>query len=178
MAPFVKIGSSVIFDFDFTFPNYETLEQMAYNDSARISSNSWGAAVGGAYNTDSQRYDALVRDADNQTSGNQEYTILFTTGNSGPGGNTCGSPGTAKNVISVGAAENVHPFGGADGCGVADSGADSANDMIAFSSRGPCDDGRKKPEIVGPGTHDSGGVFQASLANPPGSGNGAAAGLF
>ena len=178
MAPFVKIGSSVIFDFDFTFPNYETLERMAYNDSARISSNSWGAAVGGAYNTDSQRYDALVRDADNQTSGNQEYTILFTTGNSGPGGNTCGSPGTAKNVISVGAAENVHPFGGADGCGVADSGADSANDMIAFSSRGPCDDGRKKPEIVGPGTHDTGGVFQASLANPPGSGNGAASGCF
>jgi subtilisin family serine protease len=178
MAPFVKIGSSVIFDFDFTFPNYETLERMAYNDSARISSNSWGAAVGGAYNTDSQRYDALVRDADNQTSGNQEYTILFTTGNSGPGGNTCGSPGTAKNVISVGAAENVHPFGGPDGCGVGDSGADSANDMIAFSSRGPCDDGRKKPEIVGPGTHDSGGVFQASLANPPGSGNGAAGACF
>ena len=178
MAPFVKIGSSVIFDFDFTFPSYETLERMAYNDSARISSNSWGAAVGGAYNTDSQRYDALVRDADNQTSGNQEYTILFTTGNSGPGGTTCGSPGTAKNVISVGAAENVHPFGGADGCGIADSGADSANDIIFFSSRGPCLDGRKKPEIVGPGTHDTGGVFQASLANPPGSGNGAAAGCF
>ncbi len=76
MAPFVKIGSSVIFDFDFTFPNYETLERMAYNDSARISSNSWGAAVGGAYNTDSQRYDALVRDADNQTSGNQEVHNL------------------------------------------------------------------------------------------------------
>ena len=41
-----------------------------------------------------------------------------------------------------------------------------------------CMDGRKKPEIVGPGTHDTGGVFQASLANPPGSGNGAAAGLL
>jgi subtilisin family serine protease len=179
MAPFVKIGSSVIFDPDtFTFPSYENLESMAYNDSARISSNSWGAAVGGAYNSDSQRYDALVRDAQNGTSGNQEYTIVFTSGNSGPGGNTCGSPGTAKNVITVGAAENVQPFGGADGCGVGDSGADSANDMIAFSSRGPCDDGRKKPEIVGPGTHDSGGVFQASLVNPPGSGNGAAGGCF
>jgi subtilisin family serine protease len=179
MAPFVKIGSSVIFDPNtFTFPSYETLERMAYNDSARFSSNSWGAAVGGAYNSDSQRYDALVRDADNQAAGNQEYTIMFTSGNSGPGGNTCGSPGTAKNVITVGAAENVQPFGGADGCGIGDSGADSANDMISFSSRGPCDDGRKKPEIVGPGTHDSGGVFQASLVNPPGSGNGAAGGCF
>ena len=179
MAPFVKIGSSVIFDpHTFTNPSYENLERMAYNDSARMSSNSWGAAVGGAYNSDSQRYDALVRDADNQTAGNQEYTILFTSGNSGPGGNTCGSPGTAKNVITVGAAENVHPFGGADGCGIPDSGADSANDIIGFSSRGPCDDGRKKPEIVGPGTHDSGGVFQASLVNPPGSGNGAAGACF
>jgi len=151
---------------------------MAYDDSARISSNSWGAAVAGQYDSDAQRYDALVRDADNQTSGNQEYTILFTTGNSGPGGGTCGTPGTAKNVISVGAAENVHPFGGADGCGIADSGADSANDIIFFSSRGPCDDGRKKPEIVGPGTHDTGGVFQASLVSPPGSGNGAADACF
>src|SRR5882724_845999 len=174
MAPFVKIGSSVIFDPNtFTFPSYETLERMAYNDSARISSNSWGAAVGGAYNSDSQRYDALVRDADNQATGNQEYTIVFSAGNSGPGGNSTGSPGTAKNVITVGAAENVQPFGGSDRlCGIGDSGADSANDIISFSSRGPCDDQREKPEIMGPGTHDSGGVFQASLANPPGSGNG------
>jgi hypothetical protein len=179
MAPFVKVGSSVIFDpHNFTFPNYENLESMAYDDSARISSNSWGAAVGGAYNSDSQRYDALVRDAQNGTSGNQEYTIVFSAGNSGPGGTSIGSPGTAKNVITVGAAENVQPFGGADGCGIGDSGADSANDIISFSSRGPCTDGRKKPEIVGPGTHDSGGVFQASLANPPGSGNGAAGGCF
>jgi Subtilase family len=43
MAPFVKIGSSVIFDSNtFTFPNYENLESMAYNDSARFSNNSWG----------------------------------------------------------------------------------------------------------------------------------------
>ena len=44
-------------------PELPNLQSKAYNDGARISTNSWGAAVGGAYNSDSQAYDALVRDA-------------------------------------------------------------------------------------------------------------------
>src|SRR5207237_1843790 len=83
-----------------------------------------------------------------------------------------GSPGTGKNIITVGAAEDVTPFGGADACGTADSGADSANDIISFSSRGPCADGRKKPEIMGPGTHVSGAAPQAG-PNTARTGNGA-----
>ena len=59
--------------------------------------------------------------------------------------------GTAKNVIVAGAAENVRAFGGADASGVADTGANSANDIIDFSSRGPCSDGRNKPDCVAPG---------------------------
>ena len=183
VAPFVKIGSSVIFDPDsFTSPEYEDLESMAYNNGARISSNSWGSDVFGRYDKDAQRYDALVRDAqpDRECSlpncvskpGNQEYTIVFSAGNSGSSTGTIGSPGTAKNIITVGAAENVNPFGGADKCKTGDPGANNANDIIGFSSRGPCADGRKKPEIVAPGTHVSGGVFQASIVSPPGSGNG------
>ena len=185
LAPFVKIGSSVIFDPDtFTSPTYQNLESQAYRDSARISSNSWGSSSN-AYTTDSQMYDALVRDAQPDTgcsapdcistAGNQEYVIVFAAGNGGSGGNSVGSPSTAKNVITVGAAENVNPFGGADtNCStVNDSGADNANDIIFFSSRGPTSDGRKKPDIVAPGTNVSGGVGQASLVSPPGSGNGA-----
>jgi hypothetical protein len=84
--------------------------------------------------------------------------IVFAAGNDGSGANTVGLPGTAKNVITVGASENVQAFGGADGCGVGDNGADNANDIIGFSSRGPTADGRKKPDIVAPGTHVSGGV--------------------
>ena len=181
VAPFVKMGSSVIFDPNsFTNPDFEDLESQAYNDGSRISTNSWGAAVGGAYNSDSQRYDALVRDSQPAGStfsvaGNQENVILFAAGNSGAGANTIGSPATGKNVITIGAAENVHPHGTADGCGVADSGADSANDIIGFSSRGPCDDGRIKPEIMAPGTHVTGGVFQA---NAVATGNGVAAACF
>lgn len=182
VLPFVKIGSSVIFDNsgaptgDFTDPNYTTLESTAYNDTMRISSNSWGASSN-AYSIDSQEYDALVRDAQPTgaafpAAGNQEYVILFAAGNDGSGAGSVGLPGTAKNVITVGASEGVQAMGGADGCGVGDTGADSLNDIIGFSSRGPTADGRRKPDILAPGTHISGGVAQASIVSPAGSGTG------
>jgi subtilisin-like proprotein convertase family protein len=168
VAPFVKVGSSVIFDpNNYTFPNFANLESKAYQDGARLSSNSWGTDVSGAYNIDSQAYDALVRDAQPTGStfpmaGNQEYVIVFAAGNAGPTSGSVGSPGTAKNVISVGAAENVQAFGGADSCNITDTSANSANDIISFSSRGPTADGRRKPELVAPGTHVSGGAFQTT----------------
>ncbi|MGC3961289.1 MAG: S8 family serine peptidase [Verrucomicrobiota bacterium] len=59
---------------------------------------------------------------------------------------------------------------GSDGCGYADSAADSANDVAAYSSRGPCSDGRQKPDLVAPGTHVVGGVPQ-SAATLAGSGS-------
>ncbi|HXD33941.1 MAG TPA: S8 family serine peptidase, partial [Pyrinomonadaceae bacterium] len=186
--PYVKVGSSVIFDNsgaptgDFTNPDYTTLESSAYNDTMRISSNSWGASDN-SYSIDSQEYDALVRDAQPTgatfpAAGNQEYVILFAAGNDGSGSNTVGLPGTAKNVITVGAAEGVQSLGGTDFCGIGDSGADSANDIIFFSSRGPTSDGRKKPDIMAPGTHITGGVGQASIASPTGSGTGSALACF
>lgn len=188
VLPWVKLGSSVIFDNsgnpsgDFTNPDYSEIESRAYNDSMRISSNSWGASSN-AYSIDSQEYDALVRDAQPTGStfpvaGNQEYVILFAGGNDGSGAGSIGLPGTAKNVITVGAAEGVQAFGGADGCGTGDNEADSANDIVGFSSRGPTADGRRKPDIVAPGTHISGGVAQASIASPAGSGTGAQLACF
>jgi len=176
VCPFVKVGSSVIFDPDtFTDPNYPNLQSKAYNDGARISGNSWGANVSGGYDVDSQAYDALVRDAQPtgatfSTAGNQQMVIVFAAGNAGPGTQTVGSPGSAKNIITVGAAENVRAFGGADGSGVGDSGADSANDIINFSSRGPCADGRYKPDLVAPGTHVTGGVGQSGSPTTNGMG--------
>ena len=180
IAPFVQLGSSVIFDPDtYTFPNFTELISRAYQDGARISANSWGAAVAGAYNIDAQIYDSLVRDAqpDQATlgaAGNQEMVIVFAAGNSGPSSGSIGAPGTAKNVITVGAGENVHPFpsleggnslNGSDGCGSDDASADNANDMAVFSSRGPCADGRSKPDIIAPGTHVTGGVAQNGGTN-------------
>jgi len=58
--------------------------------------------------------------------------IVFAAGNAGPGSQTVGSPGTAKNIITVGAAENVQSHAtsnggndvlGNDGCSTPDSGA-------------------------------------------------------
>ncbi|MBK8269631.1 MAG: S8 family serine peptidase [Planctomycetes bacterium] len=176
VCPFVKIGSSGIFTTSgsFTSPNYTTLQSNAYNNGARISSNSWGNTSGNTYNTDAQTYDSLVRDAQPASSpfpvaGNQEMTIVFAAGNSGPSSNTVHPPSTGKNLIVVGASENVQAFGGADlNCGTTDSEANSANDMASFSSRGPCSDGRKKPDIVAPGTHVSGGVNQTASPSSTG----------
>ena len=166
VCPFVKLGSSVIFDPDtFTSPDYNTLESDAYQSGARISNNSWGSdKSGGMYDSDAQNYDALVRDAQTSVAGNQEMVIVFAAANGGPNAQSVESPGTAKNVITVGASENVQAFGGSDSGGIGDNQADNANDVVRFSGRGPCLDGRHKPDLMAPGTHVSGGVIQA--ANP------------
>ncbi len=187
VCPFVKIGSSVVFDPDyFTFPNYANLQSDAYHDGARVSANSWGAWYSaGAYDIDAQRYDALVRDAQPTnstfaTAGNQQMVIVFAAGNQGPGAQTVQSPGSAKNVITVGASESVRSLtpanggndsAGNDGCNTADSLADNAYDLAGYSGRGPCSDGRMKPDIVAPGTHITGGVAQTSPPATNGTGS-------
>ena len=168
VCPFAQVGSSVVFDpVNFTSPNYTILQSTAYHNGARISNNSWGGEgdLGsfGAYDVDAQEYDALVRDAQPAnspyaTAGNQEMVIVFAAGNAGINTNTFGpesetisTPGTAKNVITVGASENVQPYNAAkdapDNSGVFDFEADDADGLVDFSSRGPCQDGRHKPDL-------------------------------
>lgn len=187
VAPFVRVGSSVVFDpWAFTFPVFEDLQSRAFLDGMRVSSNSWGSGDVW-YNSDSQRYDALVRDAAPAQSaapqaGNQEMTIVFAVGNdgSGPSWIHIGSPPNAKNVIAVGASESLRAFGAADRCTVGDDAADSALDVAFFSSVGPTHDGRTKPDIIAPGTHITGGVPQsdAQRSSIPGDPNGQALGCF
>jgi hypothetical protein len=186
VCPFVRVGSSVIFDpSTFTNPNFTNLQTQAYAKGARISNNSWGSNVSGQYDADAQAYDALVRDV-GAAGLNRQMVIVFAAGNAGPGAKTINSPGSAKNVITVGAAENVRSMtpanggnnsSGNDGCGEPDSGASSANDIVSFSSRGPCKDGRMKPDIVAPGTHITGGVAQI-IPPPSPSGLGSAISCF
>lgn len=167
MQPFGKLGATKIFscagNFDVT-TSLTALHSAAYANGARISNNSWGAPVGGAYNAQAQEFDALVRDVQPSVAGLQGFTEVVAAGNSGSGANSIGSPGTGKNVITVGASEGVRPIGGSDGCGVTDAGSDNARDVIDFSSRGPTDDGRMKPDIVAPGTHVSGAQPQTGAA--------------
>jgi hypothetical protein len=165
IAPWARVGVTAIFG-DFSLTNPTSWEDAAYSQDARISSNSWGFNFTYHYDIYSQEYDYLVRDAQSTVAGNQQLTVVFAAANDGvAGGNTVTSPATAKNVITVGASENVRP-GNTDGCRTDSFGADSANDIASFSSRGPVNpdggDGRVKPDLVAPGTHVEGGVPQSN----------------
>lgn len=162
--PFARLANTRIFGGPFSLTNcggneVGLIRQNQLNGAA-ISSNSWGAPVGGAYNSASQVYDAGTRDANASLAGHQQMLFVISAGNSGPSANTTGSPGTAKNALTVGASENWRPTdengNWTDGCNVGPTGADSAMDTIDFSSRGPTDDQRTKPEITAPGTHITG----------------------
>jgi subtilisin family serine protease len=107
---------------------------------------------------------------------NSDLLILFAAGNSGVDKNkdgridadSIGSPGTAKNTLTVGASENLESSGGIqrtvselrpakENWSVeplwSSKLSDNPKGLAVFSSRGPTDDGRIKPEIVAPGTN-------------------------
>lgn len=155
--PYARLGVTQIFAPEYTNPSFTEMVAGMYEAGARISSNSWGA-YNNSYTIDSQAYDSMVRDAQPDVAANQEMTIIFSSGNNGAGGHLT-MPGTAKNVITVGASEGLRP--GLDGCGIDGTGADDITSMIDFSSSGPTSDGRRKPEIVAPGTHIQGARSQA-----------------
>lgn len=147
VAPGAHLVAQRIFDAVgdyFPPPTYEALTRDAVRNGAYIGSNSWGDDTQGQYDISAAEFDALVRDADALTPGEQPYVLEFSAGNAGPGGQTIGSPAVAKNVIATGATEN-NRFG----FGIYDSGQEV---MADFSSRGPCEDGRIKPDITAPGT--------------------------
>lgn len=159
--PFARLGSTALFA-----PSAHTLAGCGGNYTgmlagihrlgAQINTNSWGSTQPPAtYESSAQAFDAGVRDADPELAGDQPLLVLVAAGNSGPLPATIGSPATAKNVITVAASENIRPQW-IDGCGTGPSGANNANDVIGFSSRGPAPGGRAKPEVIAPGTHIQG----------------------
>jgi subtilase family serine protease/subtilisin family serine protease len=158
------------------------LFEQSYGAGARVHSNSWGSAVNGAYTDDSASTDAFVW-------ANPDFAMTISAGNSGIDANGDGivdpgslnAPGTAKNVITVGASEGdragsyacdpvssacppgntqneIFSYGAAFGGAFSanplkdDPTAGNAQQMAAFSSRGPTTDGRIKPDVVAPGT--------------------------
>jgi len=164
--PFVRIGSTAIFvpGFDTTAcgNNAQGLVQANWQNGAKISSNSWGSnPPPSTYDDTDQVYDAGVRDADPTASGNQELIYVVAAANAGPTAATISSPAAGKNVITVGASENIRPDW-TDGCGTGPGGADNANDIASFSSRGPAPGNRVKPEVVAPGSHIQSGASNFS----------------
>lgn len=131
------------------------------NDGARVHTNSWGAAVSGAYNQSSTQVDEFVWN-------HRDCVICFAGGNEGADrdnngvidAGSIGSPGTAKNCITVGATENNRsdqskPYSllGYNSEPIASDGwSDDPEGMVAFSSRGPTRNQRIKPDVVAPGT--------------------------
>lgn len=115
---------------------YEMWDE-AYKQAARIHSDSWGVSGSGVYGYDSYEADSFLWE-------HKDMTALVSAGNEGKKGKqTVGSPGSSKNVITVGASESLR-FDA--------SIADNMNEVASFSSQGPTSDGRIKPDIVSPGT--------------------------
>jgi uncharacterized repeat protein (TIGR01451 family) len=168
-------------------PDYYKLFEQAYADGARLHTDSWGdttSAVPGPAQFGG--YPSGSRDTDRFMWEHPDMAIFFAAGNSGrdgvpDGANFCAggdgvvdpdsllAPGTAKNVITVGASESQRVSGGLSAfpwfyfdltsfCFASapirdDMSSDNPAGMAAFSSRGPTDDGRAKPDIVAPGVN-------------------------
>lgn len=98
-----------------------------------VINNSWGSDPGTWFGSE---YEARVADDEVFT---QDQVYVFSAGNDGPGASTIGLPGVAKNVLTVGSVRDFQ------------SSTEDPGEISMFSSRGPCADGRWKPNVVAPG---------------------------
>lgn len=147
----------------------------SYAYGARIHSDSWGSKTYGAYGNACRTVDLFAWN-------NPDHLAVFANGNDGTDANrngvidlgAVGSPASAKNVIAVGAAESDRPTGSGgyssstwysrfgskfytspirnDYISYSATTYPYRQGMAAFSSRGPTQDGRVKPDVVAPGT--------------------------
>jgi uncharacterized membrane protein/subtilisin family serine protease len=132
-------------------PGANGMGRDAENQGATISSNSWISGYFGDYNGQCEAYDRLTHDANNVKPGDQPIFYVFGAGNDGSGGaGSIRPPSLAKNVLSVGSTGN-------------DKWGSSSDTVSGFSSRGPVEDGRIKPDIVLPGH-----VVASSRSTDPG----------
>ena len=122
-----------------------------------IHSASWG-------NTENGKYDSQCRQIDTYVWSHPDFLPVFAAGNEGFDLETrevvpqsIGSPAAAKNVLAVGATQNLRtepPQIVRDQKGKPVMVLDNGNPKVTaeYSSRGPCQDGRIKPDIAAPGT--------------------------
>jgi subtilisin family serine protease len=149
----------------------EDLFEEAYQAGARIHNDSWGAATQSRYTMDASEVDDFV-------ARRRDMLVVVSAGNEGTSAAcvhaqrgfvdwlSIGSPASCKNALVVGASRSSRTAGGYSQFTYGSawpqdfpdppigqqpvSGDDQA--MAAFSSRGPCDDRRIKPDLVAPGT--------------------------
>ncbi len=165
---------SIATDVSSAAAGFETaLQQTAALSNAFICNNSWVYPDDNEYDLGAASFDAAVRDGLPQVGGAQPLLYVFPAGNAGHGAmdgtggipNTIQSPGTAKNVITVGAIEQPRWISNQTWTCVNECQTntpwlpltDSSNQVAAFSSRGNAgigiegDAGRFKPDLVAPG---------------------------
>ncbi len=144
----------------------------AYQQGARIHNNSWGAATPSSYTINSTEVDEFV-------SRHRDMLIVIAAGNEGVGAPrvnaaagfvdwlSIGSPASCKNALTVGASRSDRTTGGLSALTwgqawpsnfpstpiSAEKISGDPESLAAFSSRGPCDDRRIKPDVVAPGTN-------------------------
>lgn len=179
-----KAPGARVFSMLFSEPDWY-LQETAGRTNALISNNSWYLRSP-EYDLAAASYDAAVRDSVPDVPGSQPVLYVFPAGNAGAlsraagfanqdglGGtaDTIQSPGTAKNVITVGAVEQFRDltnetwkctsFDGSTSCETNkpwQRSSDSSEQVAGFSSRGNVgigfegEYGRFKPDLVAPGT--------------------------
>lgn len=131
----------------------------------RNASNAWAWAGNPSVNADKDYrfgyYSSKSKGLDELLFSKPYYTVVWAAGNDRNDGgdgtrdpdgpeDTLGPEGVAKNVITVGAVSNITEYIGPQSV-----------TMSSFSSWGPTDDGRIKPDLVGVGV----GVFSAGIAD-------------
>lgn len=155
--------------------NLNDLLDEAYRKEVRIHNNSWGSDTHGAYTLSSREIDEFAWK-------HPDMLVVIAAGNDGTAlpphfgqrksqrgfvdWGSVGAPGTAKNALVVGASRSNRTRGGFstlkhrdvwpntfpdDPIG-SDPISGDAEAIAGFSSRGPCDGQRVKPDVVAPGT--------------------------
>lgn len=156
--------------------NIGDLLKEAYDKGARIHNNSWGAFKFAGYTNTSLDVDRFVVDHPDMlvviAAGNDGLGIprkanaVMNAAEGFVDWPSVAAPATAKNGLTVGASRNSRKAGGYSELTWHDAWPErfpyppiadeliSSNDqcLAAFSSRGPCDDQRIKPDVVAPGT--------------------------
>ena len=152
--------------------NLADLFDEAYVNGVRIHNNSWGANTQARYAFNSNEVDEYVDQ-------HRDMLVVIAAGNDGdaskasgrvqPGFTdwlSVGSPATARNALTVGASRSNRTSGGYSAMtygnvwglffpnppSFAENVSGDPTSLAEFSSRGPCDDERIKPDVVAPGT--------------------------
>ena len=121
--------------------NLTPILEQAYQQGARIHSNSWGDAQGSPFAPPTANYPQSARDVDAFVFSHPDMLIVFNTGNwDGATGlapaSTLSAPGSAKNTLDVGGTRDANLY--------------SDTVLARFTLFGPTRDGRIKPDVVGP----------------------------